>query len=337
MKTTVVAELSANHNGSLKRAVETIRQAKKAGADAVKLQTYTADTITLDCCRDDFLINGGTLWDGRTLHDLYEEAHTPWEWHKELFDVAQEEGLLCFSTPFDRSAVDFLEELGNPIYKIASFEANDPDLIKYAASKGKPLIVSAGIAAEEEIWDIVQLCNEAGVKLTLLKCASAYPAPVEETNLRMIPAMRTKFGVDVGLSDHSTGISLPIAAVALGAVMVEKHFTLDRSSGGADASFSLNPEEFSLMVTGVREAEAALGSVDFNLTEKQILERRFSRSLYVAEDIRKGEIVTEKKIRSVRPGYGAPPKLLTTLLEKRALVNMKKGDRVLPDLFSDDR
>ena len=268
-RTFIVAELSANHNHKLENALAIIRAAKEAGADAVKLQTYTADTMTLDCDNEYFQIKQGTLWDGTTLYKLYQQAYTPWEWHKELFGYARSLGLTVFSTPFDRTAVDFLEELGNPIYKIASFEIRDIPLIEYAAGRHKPMIISTGIATEDEITDAVEACRRAGNDdVTLLKCTSEYPARIEDANLLTMPDMARRWGVKVGLSDHTMGDVCPCAAVALGATVVEKHFTTDRSLGGPDSAFSMNKDEFAAMVRRIRETEAALGKVSYEMTEK---------------------------------------------------------------------
>jgi len=303
----IIAELSANHNGSLETALETIRAAKRAGADAIKLQTYTADTITIDSNKEDFLIKG-TIWDGRKLYDLYKEAYTPWEWHKQLFDYAREEGLICFSSPFDKTAVDFLEELKAPAYKIASFEITDIPLIEYSASKGKPIILSTGIAGKEDIKLALDACKRMGNKnIALLKCTSSYPAPIEEANMAMIPDFKKRYNVIPGLSDHTLGTTVPVVATSLGAKIIEKHFILDKSIGGPDASFSLDEKEFSEMVKAVREAEKAIGKVDYTLTEKQKAGRAFSRSLYVVKDIKKGEKITEENVRSIRPGFGMHP------------------------------
>jgi pseudaminic acid synthase len=315
----IIAELSANHNGSLQTAIDTIKAAKEAGADAIKLQTYRADTITLDSDREDFIIKGGTLWDGKSLYELYQEAHTPWEWHQELFEQAREIGLEIFSSPFDKSAVDFLEQFDPPAYKIASFEITDHELIRYTASKKRPMIISTGIATIGEIQDVVDICkSEGNDDITLLKCTSAYPAPLEDANLLTIANMRETFGVEVGFSDHTLGITAPVVAVTLGAKVIEKHFILDRSIGGADAEFSLDKNAFKEMVTAVREAEKLLGKVDYSMSEKKRKSRQFARSLYVAKDIKKGEIFTEENIRSVRPGYGLHPKYLKDVLGKRA-------------------
>lgn len=313
----IIAELSANHNGNLKIAIDTIRAAKRAGADAIKLQTYTADTITLDCDKEDFVIKGGTLWDGKTMYSLYKEAYTPWEWHKELFRVAKEEGLVCFSSPFDATAVDFLEDLKTPIYKIASFEITDIPLIRYAASKRKPMIISAGIASYQDIELAVNTCREEGNEdITILKCTSAYPATLEDANLLSMQQIAKDFNVKVGLSDHTLGVTAPVVATALGASVIEKHFILDKSIGGPDASFSLDFDEFSEMVVAVRNAEKTMGEVTYNLRESQIKGKQFARSLYVAMDMQAGDVVTEKNVRSVRPGFGLHPKHLSEILGK---------------------
>jgi len=325
-KTFIIAELSANHGGSVEIAKKTIDAAKEAGADAIKLQTYTADTITLDSDKEDFLIKGGTLWDGKKLYDLYKEAHLPWEWHEELFSHARSLGLEIFSSPFDKSAVDFLEQFDPPAYKIASFEITDYELIRYAASKGRPMIISTGIATIQEIQDAVDICrSEGNNEIILLKCTSAYPAPLEDANLRTIPNLAQTFGVIAGFSDHTLGITAPVTAVALGAKAIEKHFILDKSIGGPDAEFSLDKEEFAQMVKAVREAEKLLGRVNYSMTEKRKKSRQFARSLYVAKDIKKGELLTEENIRSVRPGFGLHPKYMKDILGKRAAKDLKKG------------
>jgi pseudaminic acid synthase len=323
----IIAELSANHNGSLETAIETIKAAKRAGADAIKLQTYTADTITIDCAKDDFIIKG-TIWEGRRLYELYQDAYTPWEWHKILFKVANEEGLVCFSSPFDKTAVDFLETLECPIYKIASFEITDIPLIEYAASKGKPIIISTGIATLEDIELAVETCRKVGNnQIALLKCTSSYPAPIEEANMAMIPELAQRFNVVSGLSDHTIGSTVPIVATALGAKIIEKHFILDRSIGGPDASFSMNEKEFTEMVKMVREAEKAIGKINYELTLKQIDGRQFCRSLYAVKEIKKGEILTEENVRSIRPGFGGHPKSLNKILGQKSLKAYKFGDR----------
>ncbi len=326
-KVFIIAELSANHNGSLDVALETIRAAKRSGADAIKLQTYTPDTLTLNCDKDDFIIKG-TIWQNQKLYDLYQEAYTPWEWHAELFKIANQVGLVCFSSPFDKSAVDFLEELNTPIYKIASFEITDIPLIEYTASKRKPMIISTGIAEFNDIKLAVDTCRKVGNNdITLLKCTSSYPAPIEEANLLMMQQFAKDFNVKVGLSDHTLGTTVPIVATTLGATVIEKHFILDRSIGGPDAAFSLDEKEFTDMVTSVRQAEKAIGHLSYALTEKQKAGKQFARSLYVAEDITIGEIFTEKNVRSVRPGYGLHPKYLKSILGQKAKRDYKIGDR----------
>lgn len=328
-KTFIVAELSANHNHQLELAKCTILAAKEAGVDAVKLQTYTADTITLDCDGSDFQIHGG-LWDGYTYYKLYQEAYTPWEWHKELFEYAQSLGLVCFSTPFDKTAVDFLESIGNPIFKIASFEITDVPLIEYAASKHKPMVISTGIATIQDIEDAIAACRRAGNNdITLLKCTSEYPAPLSKANLLTIPDMKQRFGVKVGVSDHSMTNTLPVTAVALGATLVEKHLILDRSMGGPDSGFSMQPDEFKAMVESIREVEQVLGRVDYPENTSQIAGRSGCRSLYIAEDMKVGDIITEENVRSVRPGYGLAPKYLPEILGKRVNRDLKKGDRMM--------
>lgn len=327
----IIAELSANHNGSLETAIATIRAAKRAGADCIKLQTYTADTITIDSRMDDFRI-GGTIWDGQYLYDLYQEAYTPWEWHAELFRVAEEEGLICFSSPFDPTAVEFLENLNVPAYKIASFEITDIPLIELVASKGKPVIISTGIATEEDIELALDACKRQGNdQIALLKCTSSYPAPIAEANMTMIKDFRERFNVISGLSDHTIGSTVPIVATVLGAKIIEKHFILDRSIGGPDASFSMNEAEFSEMVKSVREAEQAIGKVDYQLTEKQAKGKDFSRSLYVVEDISAGENVTTANVRSIRPGFGLHPKHLKDIIGKPVKEDIKRGSRMSID------
>lgn len=324
----IVAELSANHGHKLEIALESVRAAAKAGADAVKIQTYTADTITLKCKNPDFIVKGDTLWDGRTLYDLYEEAYTPWEWHEAIFEEARKSGIKCFSTPFDRSAVDLLETLMNPVYKIASFEITDIPLIRYVASKGKPMIISTGIAMQEDIKLAIDTCHKAGNHdITLLKCTSSYPAPINQANLRTMVDMKERFGVKIGLSDHTTGSDVALAAVALGAEVVEKHFILDRSIGGPDAQFSMEIDEFAAMVKSIRNVEAALGEATYPNNPDIISGRQFCRSLYVARDIKKDEYFTEENIRSVRPGYGLHPKYLPEILGKKADCDLEKGTR----------
>ena len=327
-KVFIIAELSANHNGSIETAIETIRAAKRAGADCIKFQTYTADTITIDSQKDDFLIKG-TIWDGRNLHELYNEAYTPWEWHESLFKVAKDEGLICFSSPFDKTAVDFLEKLNVPAYKIASFEITDIPLIQYVASKGKPIIISTGIAELADIELAVDACKQVGnYDIALLKCTSSYPAPINEANMLMVKDLAERFNVITGLSDHTMGSTVPIVATALGAKIIEKHFILDRSIGGPDASFSMNEKEFTEMVKAIRDAESAIGEVNYTLTDKQKKGKDFSRSLYVVEDIMEGEVLTDKNIRSIRPGFGLHPKYYHEVLGKEVRKNLSKGDRL---------
>lgn len=329
----IIAELSANHNGSLDTALETIRAAKRAGADAIKLQTYTADTMTIDSNLDDFIIKG-SVWDGQNLYKLYQDAYTPWEWHEALFKEAADQGLICFSSPFDRSAVDFLEELNVPAYKIASFEITDIPLIEYVASKNKPMILSTGIASIEDINLALDTCRKAGNNdLALLKCTSSYPAPIDEANMQMIKDFAEKFGVLAGLSDHTMGSTVPIVATCFGAKIIEKHFIIDRSIGGPDSSFSMNEAEFTQMVTSVREAEKAIGSITYDLTDKQIKGRDYARSLYVVEDIEAGAVVTNQNVRSIRPGYGIHPRYLVQILGKRVNQRIKKGTPVSLDMI----
>jgi len=327
--TYVIAEMSANHNGSLQTALETIKSAKECGADAIKLQTYRADTITLDCKKDDFKIDGGTLWDCKNLFDLYKEAYTPWEWHEELFSYARSINIDIFSSPFDKSAVDFLETLNPSAYKIASFEITDYELIKYTASKGKPIIISTGIAYEQEIQDAVNICKSVGnEQIILLKCTSAYPAPLNEANLNTIPHMANKYDVISGFSDHTIGSTAPIVAVTLGAKVIEKHFIINKSIGGADCEFSMDAKEFKEMVEKIRQTEQLLGMVDYSMSPKKKENRRFCRSLYISKDIKKGELFTSKNIKSVRPGYGLHPKFLDEVLDTRAKKDFAFGDRL---------
>jgi pseudaminic acid synthase len=326
-KVFIIAELSANHNGSIEVALETIKAAKRAGADCIKLQTYTADTITLDSDKEDFKING-TIWEGKNLHKLYQEAYTPWEWHQQLFDAAKAEGLICFSSPFDKTAVDFLESLNTPAYKIASFEITDIPLIEYVASKGKPIILSTGIATTEDIELALDACRRMGNNnIALLKCTSSYPAPIEEANMCMVKDLAERFGVISGLSDHTIGSTVPVVATCFGAKIIEKHFILDRAIGGPDASFSMNEAEFTVMVKAVRETELAIGKVDYTLTDKQSKGKDFSRSLYITEDVKKGEVFTEANVRSIRPGFGLHPKYLPQVLGKKAAADLEKGTR----------
>lgn len=322
----IIAELSANHGGKISIAKDTIKAAKEIGANAIKLQTYTADTLTLDSNNDDFIIKGGTLWDDKKLYDLYKEAYLPWEWHKELFEYARSIDIDIFSSPFDKTAVDFLEQFNPSAYKIASFEITDYELIRYTASKMRPIIISIGIATIDEIQDAVDICRKEGNNnIVLLKCTSAYPAPFEDANLKTIPNLAETFDVISGFSDHTLGCTAPITAVALGAKVIEKHFILDKSIGGADADFSLDKTEFEEMITAVRDTEKLLGKIDYSLNEKRKHNRRFSRSLYVSKDIKKGEVFTEKNVRSVRPGYGLHPKYLKDVLGKKVNIDLDIG------------
>ena len=326
-KAFIVAELSANHGHKLELALESVRAAKEAGADAIKIQTYTSETMTLDCDKPDFILGPG-LWEGDSFFQLYRKAYTPWEWHQAIYDEAKKQGLVCFSTPFDKTAVDFLEELGNPIMKIASFEITDVGLLEYAAKKGKPMVISTGIATPEDIELAVKTCKDAGNDdITLLKCTSSYPAPIEAANLMTMVDMKQRYGVKVGLSDHTMGYDVALAAVALGATLVEKHFILDRSIGGPDAAFSMEIGEFAAMVKSIRNVEKALGEVVYPTDPTTIKGREFSRSLYVAEDVKAGDVVTEKNVRSVRPGYGLHPKYLPEVLGKKFVKDCQKGER----------
>lgn len=324
--TFIIAEISANHNGNFENAVKIIKEAKKSGADAIKLQTYTADTITLDCNNEYFQINQGTIWDGTTLHKLYQEAYTPWEWQPELKKIAEEEGLICFSSPFDKTSVDFLEKMNVPAYKIASFEIMDIPLIEYVATKGKPIIISTGIATLADIEEAVNACKRMGNdQIILLKCTSAYPAPMGEINLNTIPNIRETFNTLVGLSDHTLGMEVAVASVALGAKVIEKHFILDRSEGGPDAAFSMEPQEFKTMVNAIRNVEKALGTVKYHLSEKIEKSREFSRSLFVVKNIKAGEIFTEDNVKSIRPGFGMHTKYYKDVIGKKAKINIEKG------------
>ncbi len=330
--TYIIAELSANHNQNFDLAVKTIEAIKEAGANAVKLQTYTPDTITLNVDSDLFKVPGGTLWSGRKLYDLYKEAYTPWEWQPKLKEVAESLGLHCFSSPFDISSVDFLEKMDVPAYKIASFEITDLPLIEYVAKKGKPVIISTGIAFMEDIKKAVETCRNTGNnQIALLKCTSAYPAPMEEVNLNNIPTIQKTFNTVVGISDHTMTSTVPIAAVALGARIIEKHIILDRKLGGPDAAFSLEPNEFKVMVDAVRDLEKALGSREYLVTEKMKAGRVFSRSLFAVKDINKGDHFTQENVRSIRPGYGLHPQYLTDLMGKTAVRDIKRGEPLQMD------
>lgn len=324
--TFIIAELSANHMNDFDIAVKTIEAMAEAGADAVKFQTFTPDTITLDCDNDYFQIKQDTVWDGQVLHDLYEEAHMPWDWQPKLKKIAEDLGLIVFSSPFDKTSVDFLEDMGVPAYKIASFEITDIPLIEYVASKGKPIIISTGIATLEDIELAIKTCLDIGNdKISLLKCTSSYPAPLDEINLKTIPDMRGRFDCVIGLSDHTLGGDVSTAAVALGAKIIEKHFILDRNMGGPDSEFSMEPQEFKQMVVSIRNVEKALGEVNYDLSVKSKINKEFSRSLFVVEDIDEGEIITENNVRSIRPGFGLHPKYLKEILGKKVNKSLKKG------------
>jgi N-acetylneuraminate synthase len=322
----LIAELSANHNHDFDQAVKLVRAAKEAGADAVKLQTYTADTLTIPSDRPEFRIGGGTLWDGRTLHDLYGEAYTPWDWQPKLKRVADDLGLHLFSTPFDPTAVDFLEEMGVPAHKVASFEVVDLPLVERIARTGKPIIMSTGMATLAEISDAVETVRKTGnEQLVLLKCTSAYPSPPSAMNLRTIPHLSQAFGVPAGLSDHTLGTAVPVAAVALGACVIEKHFTLSRATPGPDSAFSLEPHEFKQMVEAVRVAEQAVGEVHYGVTADDLKSRVFRRSLFVVADVKAGEKFTPANVRSIRPGHGLPPKFLPEVLGRAAARDLARG------------
>jgi pseudaminic acid synthase len=310
----VIAEISANHNGRIETAMRLIEEAHHAGASAVKLQTYTPDTITLNSDAEEFRIQGG-LWDGRTLYDLYQEAHMPWEWHKPLFERARKTGITIFSSPFDRTAVDLLEDLDAPAYKIASFEAVDIPLIRYVASTGKPMIISTGLADADEIADAINAAQEGGCsQLAILHCVSGYPAPAGDYNLQTIPDMMHRFGVVTGLSDHTLDNATAIASVALGAAIIEKHFTLDRKGGGPDDSFSLEPRDLQDLCRNVNLAWAALGGVNYSRKSSEASNAKFRRSLYFVKDLKAGDLITEDVVRSVRPGFGVPPKYWSSLI-----------------------
>jgi pseudaminic acid synthase len=338
MSTYVIAEISANHNGSLDAALELVRLAARSGADAVKIQTYTADTLTLDCGNEYFQIGGGTLWDGTTLHKLYEQAHTPWVWHAAIFAEAKNAGVACFSTPFDETAVDFLEQFDPPYHKIASFELTHHPLLRKVAATGRPVIMSTGMATLEEIGESVQILRESGCpEVILLKCTSSYPAPPEEANLARIPDMAKRFGVRVGLSDHTMGIAVPVAAVALGATVIEKHFCKSRNEPGPDSAFSLEPEEFRQMVEAVRCAEKALGEATYKQTPAEEKSINFRRSIFATRDIAKGENFAFDNIRIVRPGHGLPPREWERVLASSAACPIQKGTPILNNMVSDNK
>lgn len=330
----IIAEMSANHNGDIEAAFRIVEAAKKAGADAVKIQTYTADTITLKSDLPDFQITSG-LWAGRTLYDLYEEAHTPWEWHRPLFDHARKLGITMFSSPFDTTAVDLLEDLGAPAYKIASFEAIDLPLIRYAASAGKPMIISTGMANDEEIAEAINAAREGGCRdLAILHCVSGYPAPAEDYNLLTIPDMMDRFGLVTGLSDHTLDNTTAITSVALGASIIEKHFTLDRKGGGPDDSFSLEPAEMATLCRDARTAWKALGKIDYGCKSSETGNIQFRRSLYFVKDLKAGDIITPDAVRSVRPGYGLAPKHMDRVIGRPVSHDIKAPCPLLPQDFA---
>ncbi|WP_297517625.1 pseudaminic acid synthase [uncultured Clostridium sp.] len=337
----IIAEMSANHMQNFDRAVEIIKKAKWAGADAIKLQTYTPDTITLDCDNEYFQIKQGTIWDGTTLHKLYQTAYTPWEWQGKLKEIAEEEGLVFFSSPFDFTSVDFLESIDIPAYKVASFEITDIPFIEYIAAKGKPVIMSAGIARLGDIQDAIDACYRMGNReIAILKCTSAYPAPVDEINLKTMVNMKETFNLITGLSDHTMGTTVSIASVAMGAKIVEKHLTLRREDGGADSQFSMEPEEFKEMVDAIRMTERAMGKVTYDLSEKQKNSREHSRSLFVVKDIKAGEVFTNENVKSIRPGFGIATKYINDILGKKSTRNIEKGTPVkwnLVDITEEDK
>jgi len=322
----IIAEMSANHGQIFEQAVAIIKAAKEAGADAIKLQTYTPDTLTINGRNKYFQIGKGTIWEGKNLYELYAEAYTPWDWQPKLKQIANDIGLDCFSTPFDVLAVEFLEKMDVPAHKIASFELVDNALLRCVAQTGKPIIMSTGMATLEEIEEAVAVIRKAdNQQLALLQCTSAYPAIPEEMNLRTIPDMAQRFGVPVGLSDHTLGIAVPVVAVTLGACIIEKHFTLSRSTPGPDSAFSLEPDEFKQMVQAIRIAEKAVGKISYKVTEREAASRVFRRSLFIVADIKAGEVFTERNIRSIRPGYGLPPKYLSEILGKKAVCDIQQG------------
>jgi len=331
----IIAEISANHLQDYDTAVKTIIAAKNAGVDAVKIQTYTPDTITIDCDAPDFQLSQGTIWDGTTLYKLYQKAYTPWDWQPKLQEIAQDLGLIFFSSPFDRTAVDFLEELEVPAYKIASFEITDIPLIQYIASKNKPMLVSSGIATINDIQRCIETCEQEGNnRVILLKCTSAYPTDPKDMHLNTITDMKKSFNIIIGLSDHTIGVSAPITAVALGAKVIEKHIILDRKMGGPDAEFSTEPDEFKILVEHIRKTEKMLGSVQYNLSEKQKISRKFCRSLFVVSHVKEGDIITEENVRSIRPGTGLHPRYLKEIIGKRFGQNATKGTPFSKDLMA---
>lgn len=331
----IIAELSANHNGNIERAFETIKAAHEHGAHAIKIQTYTADTMTIDCDKEEFMIRGG-LWDGYKLYDLYKWAETPFEWHKAIFDYAASIGITIFSTPFDETAVDLLESLNVPAYKIASFEATDLPLIRYVASKGKPMIMSTGMCSEDEIAEAVDAARSAGCKdLVLLHCISSYPAPIDQANLRQMPNLAARFGSLPGLSDHTLGTTVAVAAVALGACVIEKHFTLSRQDKGPDSEFSIEPEELKRLCQDTLDAWSALGRAGFERQQAEESSKRFRRSIYFVRDVKAGQKITTADIRRIRPGYGLPPKHFDELLDRTVRENVTRGTAVQWELLDE--
>lgn len=325
-KVIIIAEISANHGHDIEIVKQSIKKAKEIGCDAAKIQSYTPDTITLDCDNEYFQINTGTIWDGTTLYKLYSEAYMPWEWHEELFEYAKSIDFTLFSTPFDKTAVDLLEKCGNPIYKIASFEITDIPLIKYAASFGKPMIISTGIATEEEIRDAVEACREAGNNdICLLKCTSEYPAKIEDANLNTMKDMAERFDCNAGLSDHTIGDEVAVVAASMGAKVIEKHFILDKEIGGPDASFSMTPDEFAAMIEKVRIVEKIRGEVNYEISEKKQKSRKYARSLFVVKDVKAGDVVTEENVRSIRPSDGMAPKYYDEIIGRRFSADVCKG------------
>lgn len=330
----VIAEISANHGRDIDIVKQSILKAKEIGCDAVKIQTYRPDTITLKCDNEFFQINNGTIWDGTTLYDLYTEAFLPWEWHHELFQYADSVGVTLFSTPFDKTAVDLLEKCGNPIYKIASFEINDIPLIEYAASKGKPMILSTGIATEDEIREAVDACRSKGNEdITLLKCTSQYPAKEEDANIMTMVDMGRRFDCKIGLSDHTEGYMVPVVAASLGASVIEKHFIIDRTIGGPDASFSMEPDDFREMIDHVRRAESIRGRVTYDLDDKKKSSRKYGRSLFVVKDVKKGEAIKEENVRSIRPSDGLAPKKLPLIIGKHFTMDIEAGTPLNDKLY----
>lgn len=332
----IIAELSANHNGSLERAKLSLKIAKECGVHAIKIQTYTADTMTIDCDKSDFIVQGG-LWNGYKLYDLYNEAHTPFEWHSELYSYARELDITLFSTPFDETAVDLLESLNTPAYKIASFELTDLPLISYVAKKGKPILMSTGMASEEEILEALETARSSGCNsLLLFHCISSYPAPIEQANLNQILNLKNKFGVSVGLSDHTIGNTAAITAVALGACAIEKHFTISRNDKGPDSEFSAEPNELKELVNATRDAWSALGSKSFTRPSAESDSKVFRRSIYFVSDIKSGDKIKSTDIRRIRPGFGLPPKYFDTVIGKTVIKDVERGEAVTWEVLSND-